>query len=385
MNCPRWLLFAALLLPVFLFAQGYAPMPGTLAARHFQAAEAAMLDKDFGQAIRLFERALSAQPTLVAAHKMIGECYALQGNYRLAADHYLKTLEADSLFSRKLYYELGDSYYKMGRPELALYYFARFQELQELPHDVFGLHGVAEAADELILLNRLPGNLRACTISMDSIKFINITEIHNLGPQVNSRYDDYFPFLTNNQTDLYFTRQREDGDEDLYFSEYRQGAWRSGERIRGFNTDQPEGMSTLVRDGRRLFFTACLREGVGGPCDIWEALVSGKEITELQSLGGPVNTGAWESQAAISCDGSRLYFASNRAGGLGGTDLWMSERLPNGLWSSPQNLGAPINTPDDEEAPFISNDGKTLYFSSTGHLGLGEQDIFMCWWDERLQ
>lgn len=382
---PIYQLFFCLLLGgAPLLSDAQVLTPGTLAARHFRDGEAAMLQKDYDQAIRLFHRALSAQPTLLAAHKLIAQCHGLKNEYPAAAEHYRHIINADSLFSRTIYFQLADCYYKMGRPEQALHYFEKFAALQELPAETFGLHGVAEAADELILLDRLDGNRRACQLSMDSIKFINITEIQNLGPAINSRYDDYFPFLTNNQEQLYFTRQRENGDEDLYRSEWRNEQWRPGERIRGFNSDQPEGMSTLVRDGRRLYYTACLRENVGGPCDIWEALVQGADIAQNRSLGGPVNTAYWESQAAISCDGQRLYFASNRPGGVGGTDIWMSEKLPNGLWSFPQNLGVPINTPGDEEAPFISNDGQTLYFSSTGHLGLGEQDIFMCWWDERL-
>ncbi|MBK7872164.1 MAG: PD40 domain-containing protein [Saprospiraceae bacterium] len=80
---------------------------------------------------------------------------------------------------------------------------------------------------------------------------------------------------------------------------------------------------------------------------------------------------------AVSCDGSTLYFTSDREGGLGGTDIWVSKRNLDGNWSEPENLKFPINTPSYEESPFITNDGQTLYFSSDGHLGLGDQDIFM--------
>ena len=135
--------------------------------------------------------------------------------------------------------------------------------------------------------------MRACQLTIDSIKFINITEIQNLGDQINSRQDDYFPFLTNDQSQLYYTRQLNTGDEDLYFSRYRNGKWRSGERVRNFNTEQPEGMSTLVRNGRQLFFTACLRDSVAGPCDIWEALVDGNEMISVNALGAPINSVYW--------------------------------------------------------------------------------------------
>lgn len=378
------LLVFLLLLVSGLSAQD-GPPAGTIAARHFQDANEALIAKEYRKAIRYYKNALEAQPSLTVAHRLIGQCHELMSQYPEAANSYRQVIKADSLFSRIMYYQLGDVYYKMGEPEIALTYFEQYQRYQELPVEAFGLHGVDEMAEELILRDRLASSIRACEISIDSVKFINVTEIYNLGRGVNSKYDDYFPFLTNDQQRLFFTRQRADGDEDLFVSDYRNGQWRNAERIRNFNTDSPEGMSTLVRNGRKVFFTACLRDSVGGPCDIWEALVDGATIQDINKLGAPINSAYWESQAAISCDGSRLFFSSNRPGGLGGTDIYMTEKMENGRWSLPVNLGAPVNTPGDEEAPFISNDGQTLYFSSTGHLGLGEQDIFMVWWDERLE
>ncbi len=366
-----------------LIAQPDGPTNGAMASAHFQDGQTALLSKDYRAAIRHFERALRQQESLLVARRLIGQCHTLLGEYPEAANQYLQVLKTDSLFSRLIYFELGDTYYKMGEPELALSFFNQFKELQEEPLDRFGLHGVEEFADELLQLDRLDNNIRACQMSIDSVKFINVTEIINLGPGINSRHDDYFPFLTNDQEHLYYTRQQVDGDEDLLHSINKGGNWRNGERLRDFNTDAPEGMSTLVRNGRQLFFTACLRDSVEGPCDIWEAMLEDGNLKSVSALGAPLNSVYWESQAAVSCDGTQLFFASNRPGGMGGTDIYMTERLPNGLWGLPVNLGYPLNTPGDEEAPFISNDGKTLYFSSTGHLGLGEQDIFMAWWDER--
>lgn len=360
------------------------PMYNPIATAHFQDGQTNLLAKDYRAAIRHFGKALQVQPTLTVARRLIGQCHVLLGEYPEAANQYLQVIKSDSLYSRLIYYDLGDVYYKMNEPGLALTYFEAFDRMQDYPADMFGLHGVEEMADELLHIDRLPNIIRACQLTVDSVKFINITEILNLGSGINSKQDDYFPFLTNDQQQIYFTRQGDTRDEDLYYSQLKGRQWREATKIKDFNTTAPEGMSTLVRNGRQLFFTACLRDSVDGPCDIWEATVQGEIITDVTPLGIPLNTAHWESQATVSCDGSRLFFASNRPGGVGGTDIYMTERQPDGSWGLPINLGEPLNTPGDEEAPFISNDGQTLYFSSTGHLGLGEQDVFMSWWDTRL-
>ncbi len=93
-------------------------------------------------------------------------------------------------------------------------------------------------------------------------------------------------------------------------------------------------------------------------------------------LDPSVNTGADETHASITADGKTLYFTSSRRGGLGGLDIYRSNRLPSGIWGEAENLGAKINTPEDEETPFLADDGKRLYFSSKGHFNMGGQDVF---------
>lgn len=385
--------FHKLLLLIFIFAsvllnaQGYETSVGGVAMSYYQDGEAALLAKDYKAAVRYFKKALRVKEDFLIVHRLLGQCYTLMGDYEAASQAYTTVIEQDSLFSRTIYFDLADTYYKMGDAHQALSLFKTFERLQEKPIDVFSLQGVEELSTELVLKDRLANNIRACEVSIDSVKFINVTDVSNLGSNINSAKDDYFPYLSNDQQQIFFTRQAADKDEDLYYSELNNAQkWKNAERINNFNSKSPEGMSTLVRHGRQMFFTACLRDSVAGPCDIWEAIIAeGNKIESVQSLGAPLNTEYWESQASISCDGSKLFFASNRPDGLGGTDIYMSERLATGLWSKPINLGAPLNTAGDEEAPYISNDGQTLYFSSTGHLGLGEQDIFMSWWDERLK
>lgn len=351
----------------------------------YREAEAALLAGQPRDALKLFERSLKMQPNLSAARRGMAACYELLRDYPQAAALYDAILSSDSLFSRILYYEAGQAHYKSGNHRQALAYFRRFEALQAIGVDTFSLNTERELAQEAEYMKKLPGNIRACEVRLDSLKFINITEVVNLGPSLNSKDDDYFPFLANSQEQIFFTRKTDKGDEDLFESRLAEGGgWSKATPMRSINTNLDEGMCTMVRDGRRLYFTACGRQDGPGVCDIWEAYLSLEgDISGIQPLQGYINSEKWESQAVINCDGSILYFSSKRPGGMGGTDIWCSQRQDDGSWSSPTNLGPRINTELDEEAPFITNDGRTLYFSSNGHPGMGDQDIFMSWLDER--
>lgn len=377
--CVLYLAFSAL--PI---GAAHAQHPNDAAAKAYRDGEAALLEKKFKRALDHFESALSFQPDMMIARRAAGLCAEQLNEFAKAIRYYEDILRVNPAFSRVLYYETALLHYKVGNYTKALGYFHEYERLRSDPLEAFGLNGEREAALEPDLDKKLSASIRACEVSLDSLKFVNLTEIQGLGTGINTTADEYFPFLSNDQNLIYFTRRRnERSDENLYFSRIEKDQWVAGKPVGGFNTPKNEGMCTFVRDGRRMFFTACGREGILGPCDIWEARVDGVEMSDLRPLQGWANSERWESQAAISCDGSTLYFASKREGGLGGTDLWYCQKQADGKWGEAINLGSNINTELDEESPFITNDGKTLYFSSTGHLGLGEQDIFMSWMDER--
>jgi outer membrane protein OmpA-like peptidoglycan-associated protein len=126
-----------------------------------------------------------------------------------------------------------------------------------------------------------------------------------------------------------------------------------------------------------MYFTACNRPDGLGRCDIYFSMIDGKNWSLPKNIGAPVNSEYWESQPSISADGKTLYFVSNRPGGIGGMDIWITEMDENGEWGEPYNAGDVINTPGDETTPFIHFDGKTLYFSSNGRPNLGGYDIYL--------
>ena len=166
-------------------------------------------------------------------------------------------------------------------------------------------------------------------------------------------------------------------EEDIYSSLQQNGIWNPRIKLeKPINTGYNEGAQCISPDGKYLFFTICNAELGYGSCDIYWSKREGNRWSKPKNCGQKVNTRYWESQPSISADGKTIYFVSNRPGGQGGMDIWKSEMITEGIFSDPVNLGDVINTPYDELSPFIHFDQKTLYFSSDGHLGMGGKDLF---------
>jgi len=165
--------------------------------------------------------------------------------------------------------------------------------------------------------------------------------------------------------------------EDFYECSKAGDSWTLAKPLRGaINTDSNEGAQTISADGKYMFFTACQRDDGMGECDIYFAVKSGAGWSPAQNLKNPVNTEFWESQPSISSDNTTLYFSSTRSGGYGGLDLWKATISAGGIISEPENLGPQINTEYNESGPFIHPDNRTLYFSSNGLPGMGGTDLF---------
>jgi len=209
----------------------------------------------------------------------------------------------------------------------------------------------------------------------------------NLGEHVNSKWDEYHPSVTGSSKEMLFTVRRPrdaetvckhcQTEEDIYSSLQEHGIWQPRTKLnKPLNTGNNEGAQCISSDGNYLFFTICGAEAGYGSCDIYWSKREKNGWSEPKNCGTKVNTKYWESQPSISADGKTLYFASNRPGGQGGMDIWKTELVSEGVFTSPVNLGNVINTPYDDLSPFIHFDQKTLYFSSDGHLGMGGKDLF---------
>lgn len=209
-------------------------------------------------------------------------------------------------------------------------------------------------------------------------------EIENLGSSINTIYPEYAPVISADEEMIIFTSRRpsekgkldESGQyyEDIYISFKDGDRWKSPVNIgKPITTLGHEATVGLSVDGQKLFIYKSTRKDGG---DLYSSNLIGDQWTEPVSLGKNINSKSWEPSVSISADGKMLYFTSDREGGFGGTDIYMSRVLPNGDWSLPVNMGPAINTEFDEDAPFIHPDGKTLFFSSKGHMGMGGFDVF---------
>ncbi|HEU4719327.1 MAG TPA: hypothetical protein VFU15_15895, partial [Bacteroidia bacterium] len=168
--------------------------------------------------------------------------------------------------------------------------------------------------------------------------------------------------------------------DEVFTQSFRQpdGTFDKGTRMDDpFNQNPNEGGPTLTIDNKHLFYTIT-KDGKDGPnTDIYTTDFIDGSWTPVRSLGDKVNDPVyWDSQPSVSADGNTLYFASNRPGGQGGIDIWVTHKGFDGEWGVPENLGPTINTSGDEKSPFIHTDSQTLYFSSTGFPGLGGYDIY---------
>lgn len=207
--------------------------------------------------------------------------------------------------------------------------------------------------------------------------------IENVGSTINSRFDDYGPIVSPDGLTMIFTSNRSDDEnkikakqnfEDIYIVRNESGEWGIPKKISPIvNVYHHDAAASLSADGKKLFIYYSQNRG-----DIFVSTLSEtNEWLKPTPLNKNINTVQFrETAACISADGKRLFFSSDRAGGKGRLDIYMSELDAAGEWGKPVNLGDVINTPGDEDSPFIHPDGVTLYFSSDGHRGMGSSDIF---------
>ncbi|MCC5931069.1 MAG: OmpA family protein [Cyclobacteriaceae bacterium] len=338
------------------------------AIKLYQEAEDKIKQRDFQSAITLLEKAVERDDSFYEAHLRAAFCHEFMRDLPAQLYHLeqvIKLRPGDSRI-KNVYFSLAKAYFNSGQYDKS---YDRLVEFQRFP--------VSDARIK-IESDQLMENI---VFARDQIKNPIDIQPRPLPDIINTFPLQYFPVLTADENTIFFTRRLGNAfhhDEDIYIAEKDEsGQWQAPVPISpNINSQFNEGTCTISADGRTLIFTTCEGRKGYGSCDLYLSVKDGDEWSVPVNLGPQINSRYWESQPSLSADGRTLYFVSDRPGGQGKRDLWMSELNESDQWKPARNLGPEINTPEDEVSPYIHVNGFTLFFASKGHPGMGGFDLY---------
>ncbi|MFC2115798.1 OmpA family protein [Bacteroidota bacterium] len=337
-----------------------------IAKRHY-----ILMDYD-NAALELMEAA-EADPEFIEAWLLLGQVQTDAGKLEESVIAYLTAVEIDPLFFPNVLFFLGENELALGRYNDAKTHYELF----------LALGGTKPELRKAALKSHA-----SCDLAVHAISNPVPFEPRNLGPNINTQYDEYWPSLSADEKMLVYTRLlpidannpafRGNRQEDLYYSKFTDGKWQAAKDVgTPLNTSDNEGAQSISGNGLLMVFTGCMRDDGYGLCDLYYSENRNGVWTIPRNIGPKINSKYSEKQPSLSSDGRVLYFSTDRPGGLGKYDLWMSVRNEDRSWGKPVNLGENINTEGFDQSPFIHPDNKTLYFSSTGWPGMGGYDILL--------
>ncbi len=332
---------------------------------------AAIKNGDLYGAVTAFELALEESPNYTEVLYDLGLIemdYMIPPNHSKAADLLERAYQSNPEYKKSLPFTVGKAYFLDMQYEKA-------REMLDIMLSDTEFDGRLRDEAELIS--------KSIDFAKDAVANPVPFNPVNLGKNVNSPYTEMFPALTADDQMIFFTRSDfgVGGTEDIWFS-YRDDAGDPWEKSINLGSPinqsrQNEGAHCISPDGKFLFFTICgSPNSMNGSCDIFYSTLKNGFWSAPKNCGPSINTGAWESQPSLSADSKALYFVSNRKGGQGESDIYVSY-VEDGWFTDPINLGPTINTPYDEERPQFHTDNQTLYFSSKGHVGMGGFDLYV--------
>jgi len=327
----------------------------------------------YGQALEEYKIALKKDPDDLKINQLIAECYLNTTEDRTKAIPHLEKVVKGGKYDAVVLFDLGRAYFINEELDKALEYFNRYKKegklksTEEVDHEI----ECVQTAKELI---KIP---------------VPVT-FTNLGKDVNTEYFDGHPFVNENESVIYFTTKRKGttgntaGEEgfvsDVYQIDLKSNdKWSKGKSVGpSVNTFSMEEITSMSSNGSYLVFTMIDDIGMQR-IKYCEKLGKAKAFGKSIDFGELINDGkSTQTAGCISNDGQTCIFASDRPGGFGGLDLYLSIKRPNGTWGEPMNLGSNINTKYDETYPNFGVDNNILYFASTGHTNMGGFDIFKC-------
>ncbi|MEP0365991.1 MAG: OmpA family protein [Cyclobacteriaceae bacterium] len=331
----------------------------------YHKAEDAVIDRDFEAAIDLYKEAIDRDPNFREAYLKLAAIYKIHQLKDSAKVYYqgYADVTASEQVDYKIWRNLAYLQFESGEYDRARYSLDQVLIQKPEHRNDPDLSWLEQSIDFSMQVIKRPWE-----ITIDAM------------PSAINRYQlQYFPIVSVDGNTFIYTKRdsnRPDADEDIVYSIKQKSGWTPATSIsKRINTELNEGACTISADGRILIFTSCDAGRTFGNCDLFVSYKQGDQWSKPENMGAVVNSKYWDSQPSLSPDGRVLYFSSNRIGGFGKRDIWMTINDGKG-WAKPKNLGKVINSFRDETTPFIHANNDALFFSSTSHPGLGGYDLF---------
>jgi tetratricopeptide (TPR) repeat protein len=334
--------------------------------------------KDYIGAVNLYREVEKNSPQDATVLYHIGYCYLELKDLNKAKDYLLRAEQSTDNFKPEVHVALGRVYQLEHEFDKAVEQFEKYKTLATTDK---------QSNDEAEL--RRSQSLNAKALMMTPLDVL----VSNMGPDINSKYDDKNPCMTADGSKLVFTTRRPrgtdapvdaEGDgkyfEDIYISTRDSASRFFGKAVEvagAINTKAHDACTSISADGKQIFlYKNDLRDKKSRGGEVFVSKVAGGKWKTPEPLGKPISSSYWEGGACISPDGKNYFFTSERPGGHGGSDIWMVEKISKKEWGKPVNLGPEINSVYDEAGMFLAPDGKTLFFCSNGPKSMGDYDVF---------
>ena len=335
----------------------------------FYDAESWILFEAYQDALPLYLQLLRKYPDNSNFRYRVGQCYINIPGEKAKAVSFLEA--AVKNIDPK--YREG-KFNETGAPYDALYYLANAYRINNQPdkairaYQLFRKNLNPEVYDSTVVNLQI----QSCFTAKELMRMPLFIKEKNLGNIINGYNSEFNPVVSDKEDLLVFSRSQAFYDALLYSTKVN-GQWTEPVNLNEIlKIDRDLFPTSISQDGKDLYlYSSADYDGI-----IYTTRFDNGKWSPLVKLNENINTKYWESHATISHDNKKLYFTSNRKGTLGGLDIWVSNRDSTGDWGPAVNLGPVINTLYNEETPFLSDDDKTLFFSSSGHFNMGGYDIF---------
>ncbi len=319
-------------------------------------------NKSFSRGINLLESAIQKDSSLTDAYLSLFQTYLDTKQYQKAIAVFEKIQKAQPDEALPFIVKYAMAYVSLGNYTKSFYILDPLVKNNQLP-----AYLKTKAADLL----------KVCAFAMAN-PIQNDISVNNAGDSINSEAAEYFPSVTVQDSLFLFMRRANLSREDFYYSTLsKKGFSKARPLADNLNDADKKGSMSLTQDLNTLYFAADYGPKGYGRYDIYKVNRTAKGWSDPKNLGKNINSDFWDSAPSVAPDGQALYFCSNRPGGYGGIDIYVAYRNEKGFWDEAVNMGPNINTAGDEQTPFIHADNRSLYFSSTGWPGFGAADLFV--------